>query len=133
MLWKASSFAAFNDRDWEPSTAALYSSHPAASSVAAATRAACGFAVDLGTLQAQAAAHSVHPTDEAVLEGLRVQRGEDTVECVMRGDAILQAEEAGEPVLLGVAEQGDVVPGLGAAQNGAQGDDQDVTQQVPAG
>src|SRR5262249_18382654 len=44
------------------------------------------------------------------------------------GDAVLQPEEAAKGRLLGWAVLGDRLPGLGTANHGAGGDDQDVSQ-----
>src|SRR5206468_3846495 len=70
---------------------------------------------------------------EAALEGPRVEGGEDAVERVVRGDAVGQGQEPGEPGLLGVAELLDVVPAVGAGEDGAQGDGQDVRELVLLG
>ena len=48
----------------------------------------------------------------------------------MGGDAVGQRQEALEPIVLGGAELLDVGPGLGAADDGTQGNQEDVTQEV---
>src|SRR5262245_5614743 len=106
----------------------------AAQPLAAIGAAALGLAVDLQELgPAQPGPDGVDPAGEAVLEGHRAQRGEDPVEGVVAGDAVGQLQEAGQPVLLGVAESLDVIPALRPADDGAQGDDDDVGQLVPPG
>src|SRR5205823_2950214 len=49
--------------------------------------------------------------------------GKGAAEGVVGGDAVGQGQEAAKPVVLGVAELLDVGPGLGAADDGAQGEE----------
>jgi hypothetical protein len=48
----------------------------------------------------------------------------------VRGNAARQLEEVLQPVLLAAAVEGDVLEALGLAEDGADGDDQDVDQLV---
>src|SRR5262245_11368669 len=98
-----------------------------------AGRAAHGLAVDLHALEAAALADGVHPADEAVLEGPGAQGGEDAVAGVVGGDAVGQFQEALEPPPLGVAELLHVVEAVGAAEDGARGEDEDVLELVLLG
>jgi hypothetical protein len=67
---------------------------------------------------------------EAFLERVGVQAGEDAAERVVAGHAAGQVQERGEPRALGAAELLDLDPPVGAADHGADGDDQDVVQLV---
>src|SRR5262245_59667366 len=93
--------------------------------------AAYGLAVDRNMKEAQGITDGVDPAGEAVLEGQRVQRREDSVEGVMRRRAVRQRQTDGpQPGLLGAAEAGDGIPGAGATEDRAQGDDEDIAEQV---
>ena len=50
----------------------------------------------------------------------------------MRGDAAGQVEEGPEPVDLGVGIVGDLLPAIGAAKDGAGGDEDDLVESVDA-
>ena len=69
-----------------------------------------------------------HPPAERPGERPRVELGEDPLEGVGAGDAVVQREEAAEERLLGPAVLGDRLPRLGPADDGAGGDGQDVGQ-----
>ena len=75
--------------------------------------------------------HRLGPGHEALLELLRVQPGEDVAEGVVGRDAVGQFQEGLEPFQLALAEQFDVDPGVGAADDGADGNGNDVQQLVP--
>ena len=51
----------------------------------------------------------------------------------MAGDAVGQFKEGAQPRLLGVAEEFHVLEALGSAEQGADGDEQDVLELVEAG
>src|SRR6266542_2726337 len=95
--------------------------------------AAGGLAVDGNGLEPAGRAQGRHPAAEAGSELAGVQGGEDAAEGVVGGDAVGQGQEAPEPVVLGMAEGLDVGPGLGPADDGAQGEDEDVAQGVQLG
>ena len=71
-----------------------------------------------------------HPGGEALLEGERVEQAEDAAEGIVRGDAAGQGEEGLEPVDLGVGVVGDLHPGIGAAEHGAGGHEDDLVESV---
>jgi hypothetical protein len=71
-----------------------------------------------------------HPGGEALLKGQRVEQAEDPSEGVVRGDAPGQFEEGPEPVALGVGIIGDLHPVVGAAEDGAGGDENDLVESV---
>jgi hypothetical protein len=73
------------------------------------------------------------PAQEAGLELLGVEGLEDAVEGVVGGDAVGQVEERLEPVDLGLPELLDIVPGLGAADDRAEGDRDDREQRMQLG
>jgi hypothetical protein len=74
--------------------------------------------------------HLSNPQKTAKVE-LRAQEAEDPAEGVLRGDAVGQTEELGQPVLLGGSRRLHRRPGLGARDDGADGDADDVEQLVP--
>src|SRR5262249_44855946 len=56
--------------------------------------------------------------------------GEDPAKGVVRGDTVRQRQPPLEPRQLGAAEQFDLVPGIGAGEDGTQGNREDVGQQM---
>ncbi len=68
----------------------------------------------------------VQPTEQGGLQGLRLEAVEDTFEGVVRGDAVGQFQEATQPVLSAASEGLDVGPRVGAGDDGADGEDEDV-------
>jgi hypothetical protein len=86
------------------------------------------FAVDGRVLDPQSLLDRLHPVPEADLERLRLEPVEDALEGVMRGDAVGQLQETLQPVATLAAERLDVLPVLGAGDDGAEGDDEDVLQ-----
>jgi hypothetical protein len=64
------------------------------------------------------------------LERAGVQALEDALEGVVRRDAVGQRQEGPQPVQALLAESGDLLPVVGAGDDGAQGDGDDVEQQV---
>ena len=91
-------------------------------------RTAQGFAVHGDDLPGHGLAHTLGPAQETIEEGFGLEGGEDTVESVMAGDAGAQGEVGFEPVVLGAAELLHVVEGFAAAEQAAQGDDQDIAR-----
>src|SRR5215470_9688226 len=88
-------------------------------------------AVDLDVVQAQPGAGGADPGGEAALEDVGGEVAEDVAEGVVRRDAVRQGQpQRQQPVALGPAEGGDVLEALGPRQGRAQGDRQDVAQQV---
>ncbi len=79
---------------------------------------------------AERLAPSVQSGGQAALEGLRVEAVEEPLEGIVRGNAVGQVEEAGEPVLALPTKGFDVGPGVGAADDGTDGDGQDVDERV---
>ena len=72
-----------------------------------------------------------YPGDEAALELLVVQHGEDIArKMVVRRRAIGEGTEAAQQVQLLAAEQGDVGDGLRAGKDGDQAEEQDLRQWV---
>ena len=71
-----------------------------------------------------------YPGDEAALELLVVQHGEDIAKMVVRRRAVGEAAEAAQKVQLLAAEQGDVGDGLRAGQDGDEAEEQDLFQRV---
>ena len=70
------------------------------------------------------------PGDEAALELLVVEHGEDIAKMVVRRRAIGEGAETAQQVQLLAAEQGDVGDGLRAGQDGDQAQEQDLFQRV---
>ena len=71
-----------------------------------------------------------YPGDEAALELLVVQHGEDIAKMVVRRRAVGEAAEAAQKVQRLAAEQGDVGGGLRAGQDADQTEEQDLFQRV---
>ena len=99
----------------------------------AVVRPAQGLAVDGDVLEIQGPGDLGHPGGEAGLEPFRVECGEEAAEGVVGGDAVGQAEEAFEPVVFGGAVLVDIDPGVGPANDGTDGEGDDVEQVVQAG
>lgn len=71
---------------------------------------------------------ALRPAGERVEKFGGIEGGEDAVERVVRGDAVAQAQERLEPILLGVTEFFHVIERLAATEQGADRDDQDADQ-----
>ena len=94
--------------------------------------AAQGFAVEANNFPGDALAQALGPAQETVEKRAGFERSKEAVEGVVAGDAVAQREKGFEPVMLGVAEVLHVVEALSTAQQGTQGDDEDVGQIVIA-
>ena len=70
------------------------------------------------------------PGHQAALERLGLERPEDGVEAVVRGDAAGEVEELAEPVLLLASPVGDGHEVVGPGDGGAQGDGDDVDERI---
>ena len=102
---------------------------------AAARRAtaAQGLAVEGDDLAGQRRAQALRPGREGLGKLRGIQRGEDPPEGVVTGDAVGQFEQAPEPVALGLAELLEVHEALRAAEQRAEGDEQNVVERVAFG
>src|SRR5262245_42346487 len=78
----------------------------------------------------QRRADGLHPLPETRLERLGPEAVEDALEGVMRRDAVGQRQEAPQPACALTAECLDLLPVLGAGDDGAQSDDEDILQAV---
>jgi hypothetical protein len=72
--------------------------------------------------------HGRHPVQEATLEAVGIEQGEDAVERVVRGDAAGQVQERGEPLGLAPAPERDLRPAVGPADHRQHGDHDQVVQ-----
>ena len=64
---------------------------------------------------------------------MRVERGEESVERVVAGNAVGQFQKGAQPGLLGVAKKLHVLEALRTAKQGADCDDEDVFKLVKPG
>src|ERR1017187_4532402 len=69
-----------------------------------------------------------HPGGEALFQLLRVERREDPVEGVVRGNAARQLQKAAQPLALAASVVFDLVPPIGPAQNRRDGDQKNLFQ-----
>jgi hypothetical protein len=76
--------------------------------------------------KARGRAQGGDPAGEAALEGGGVEAREDVAEGVVGGDAVGQAQGLPQPVVVRLAVQFDVGPGVLAADGGSDGDGNDV-------
>lgn len=95
-------------------------------------RTAHALAVDGQGLASQARAQWLHPDDEARLEGRPIQQREHPVEGVVRGDAMLERQEAPEPAEFDLPPLGHTDPVLGPADHAGKGHQQQTFQRVAA-
>jgi len=72
-----------------------------------------------------------HPAGEEVVELLGIDPGDETAKGVVGGDAVRQFQEFLKPVELGAAVFRPPGPGVGAAEEGAKGRQEDIVKQVP--
>src|SRR5512144_1088766 len=77
--------------------------------------------------------HRLHPAQQGLLEGRRIESGEHASEGSLAGDAVGQVKEAGQPTPTAGAEFVDGGEGSGPGEDGADGDEGDVDQGVSAG
>lgn len=89
-----------------------------------------GFAIDGYVPYAQEDADLVQPTQQGGLQGLGLETIEEAIEGVVRGNAVGQFQEALQPVPTLVPEGFDVGSGVGAGDDGADGDGEDVAQEM---
>ena len=89
-----------------------------------------GLAVDGDELPGRDFMQRRHPTEQAALELGGLDRLEDGVEAVMRGDAVPQVEEPGQPGPLRSCPCGDGDEVIGPGEHGAQGDGDDVDERM---
>jgi len=95
-----------------------------------ARRAAQRLAVDGDLADADQARDLAQPRQAAALEGPRLQGREDPLEGVVAGHAVRQPQEAAEPGLALLGKQSDVGPVVAVGNDAADGQDDDVKEQV---
>src|ERR1043165_8322336 len=88
--------------------------------------AAQGLAVDGNQAAIGRLDEGADPVEEALAEGGGVQAGEDPAEGVVGGDAVGQFQESLEPGELVVAVLLDIDPGVGAGDDGTDGEGDDI-------
>ena len=93
--------------------------------------AAQGFSIDGDCFTLEGFGKLPHPAGEEVMEPLGIELGEETAEGVMGGDAVGQFQEFLKPVKLGAAVFSYLGPGVGAADEGAKSNQEDIVEQVP--
>ena len=93
-------------------------------------RVAQGLAVDGDEPAAAGADYGAHPAHEALLEGGGVEGGEDAAEGVVGGDAVGQVQEGLQPAPLVQAVGFHVGPGVGARDDRAESQGDEVEQAV---
>jgi hypothetical protein len=91
------------------------------------------FAVERYHLAVRHAHDRLHPTQKARPELARVQPREDLAKCVMRRNAIGQPQELLNPGAFGFPKRDHFHPAVCAAEDGREGDHDDIQQQVLLG
>ena len=71
------------------------------------------------------------PGQEAFAEGARLDQQEYPIERIGTGDAVRQRKEGRQPGFLTLAKPVDVLPTVGSAEFGEDGNEQDVEQDMP--
>jgi hypothetical protein len=71
-----------------------------------------------------------HPVDEASLELFRIEHPKDPPKGIMRRDPVRQVEKGLEPCLLTPAKLSDGFPIIGARDDRADGEHQDIRQRM---
>src|SRR5262249_6069372 len=74
---------------------------------------------------------ALEPTNQALLQCQRTNRLEDAPKGIVRGDAVVQFQEASEEGFLGAAELLDFDEIAAAAQHATKADGQDIDQGMP--
>ena len=92
-----------------------------------------GFTIDSDDFSLCEKADGLNPGKEAFLECFGINLGEDSAEGVVGRDSVGQLQELLEPSDLSFADLFDLGPGVCAAKNAAQGDDDDFKQVVAFG
>ena len=82
-------------------------------------------------LEAQGLKQGTGPTQNALLQGLRLQTLKDAFEGVVRRNAVGQTQESAKPVAVAAAEDLDIDPRVSPADDGSQGDGDDVQERMP--
>ena len=92
-----------------------------------------GLAVDCDELSRQIGADPRDEGGEAFGEGDRIDGGEDAQEGVGAGDAVGQGHPFAQPVLPGLGEADEILAGVHAAEQGAEGDEEDGAEGMAGG
>lgn len=87
-------------------------------------------AVDRDDLSFSLFPNTFDPMLKTLPELLRVEPGENPSEGVVRGDSIRQRQKTPEPPLLGLAEKGNLGPLFGSADHCADGDHDDIDEEM---
>src|SRR5262249_6950717 len=87
-------------------------------------------AVNGEVVAAQSGVQGPQPAQETTLEGVGAEPPEEPLEGVVRGDAVGQGQEPCQPVAATLAERFDLREVVGPGDDGTDGDDQDVWEQV---
>jgi len=88
------------------------------------------FAIDGDVSQAKVSSQGLNPVVEAGLEGLGVKAFKDALEGIMGRDAVGQLEEGCQPGAASPRKGNHLLPIIGISNDGTDGDDDDVEQEV---
>jgi hypothetical protein len=89
-----------------------------------------GFPIDGDGFAAEGLGHILHPLSKKRLKAFGIDPCKETAEGVVGRDTVGELEEFFEPCDFGVAELGDLCPGVCAADDGAKRDQKDVVEAV---
>jgi len=93
--------------------------------------AAQGFTIDGDGFTLQRFGKLPGPAGEEVMKPLGIDLGEETAEGVVGWNTVGQFQEFLKPVKLGAAVFSHLGPGVGAADEGAKSNQEDIVEQVP--
>jgi len=89
-----------------------------------------GFAVDGDVTQAKRLRQGLDPLLKAGLESLWIETVKDPLERIVGGDAMGKSEKGTQPRLSVLGKGNDLLPVIGTGEDGAEGDGDDVDQEV---
>src|SRR5580658_8149271 len=87
-------------------------------------------AVDGNVTQAKRLSQGVNPVLKAGLKGLRIESVEDTLQRIVGGDAMWKSEKGTQPRLSALGKSNDLLPVISTGEDAAEGDGDDVDQEV---
>ena len=87
-----------------------------------------GFSIDGDGFTVEGLGYILHPLSKERLKAFGIDPCEETAEGVVGRDTVGQFKEFFEPCDFGVAELGDLCPGVGAADDGAKRDQEYVVE-----
>ena len=96
--------------------------------IGAVEAAPCGLPIDSHKLSFRAANERLHPCNEGLPKGLRIERRQDATERVSAGNASGKFQKRHQPFLFASTETSDLIPAIRVADHRKNGDGENIEQ-----